>query len=101
MKSKQTGTKSASFAKGGSSKMAGQSGAAPVVAGQVSLGGRSAGNKFEHGGGSGKMAGKSGAAPAVSGQVSVGGRGSDNSFSVKGGSGKMAGFTGAQNAKPC
>ena len=99
--SKTSSGKSASFAKGGSTRMAGPSGAAPVVAGQVSLGGRSAGNKFEAGGGSGKMAGQSCAAPVVSGQVSVGGRTCDNSFSVKGGSGKMAGYTGAQNAKPC
>lgn len=101
MKTKSMGGKSASFAKGGSAEMAGQSGAAPAVPGTISLGGRSSGNKFEAtAGGSGKMAGQSGAAPSTPGGVSVGGRSGDNSFSVKGGKGKMAPYTGACNAKP-
>jgi hypothetical protein len=100
MKTKKMSEKSAAFAKGGSNKMAGQSGAAPVVAGQVSLGGRSGDNKFHAKGGSGKMAGQSGAAPVVAGQVSLGGRSGDNMFCAKGGGKAMAGFTGSTTAKP-
>lgn len=100
MKTKTKSEKAGAFAKGGSGKMAGQSGAAPVVAGQVSLGGRSGDNKYVAKGGSGKMAGQSGAAPVVAGQVSVGGRSGDNSFTVKGGGSRMAGFTGSTSAKP-
>jgi hypothetical protein len=100
MKTKKTSEKSAAFAKGGSNKMAGQSGAAPVVAGQVSLGGRSGDNKFSVKRGGKAMAGQSGAAPVVSGQVSLGGRSGDNSFSVKGGGKAMAGYTGSTSAKP-
>lgn len=66
MKNKQTSSKSAGYAKGGSGKMAGQSGAAPVEAGKMSVGGRSAGNSFSVKGGGKKMAGFSGSKPAKS-----------------------------------
>lgn len=101
MKSKEMTGKSATFAKGGNTKMAGQSGAAPVVAGQVSLGGRSDGNAFKvKAGRTGVMGKQGGAAPVIAGQVSSGGRSGDNSFSVKGGGSKMAGPSGASSARP-
>lgn len=101
MKTKTKSDKAGAFAKGGSTKMAGQSGAAPVVAGQVSLGGRSGDNKFAvKAGGTGVMGKQRGAAPVVAGQVSSGGRGGDNSFKVSGGSGHMAPYTGSTTAKP-
>lgn len=101
MNTKQTKTASLAGAKGGSSKMAGQSGAAPSVPGTIALGGRSSGNDFKaKGGASGRMAGKSGAAPVQAGGVSVGGR-ADATFGARGGKTKMAGYTGAQNAKGC
>ena len=101
MKSKTMSEKSASFAKGGGNKMAPQTGAAPVIAGQVSTGGRAGNNTFKVGGGSGKMASQSCAAPVIAGQVSTGGRTCDNTFKVSGGKGHMAGFTGSTAAKPC
>jgi hypothetical protein len=64
MKSKQTSSRSMTGASGGGNRMAGKSGAAPAVSGQVSLGGRSGGNSFEHRGGSNRMAGFTGARPA-------------------------------------
>jgi hypothetical protein len=99
MKTKEKSEKAGAFAKGGSAKMAGKSGAAPVVAGQVSLGGRPDAAKAAKGG-SGKMAGQSGAAPVVAGQVSLGGRSGDNKFAAKGGGKAMAPFTGSTTAKP-
>lgn len=98
MKSKTMSEKAAAFAKGGGNKMASKSQAAPVIAGQVSTGGRTAGDKI--GGGSGHMAKQSGAAPVIAGQVSSGGRSGDNTFKVSGGKGHMAGFTGSTAAKP-
>lgn len=99
-KGKEKTDKAGSFAKGGSNKMVSQSGAAPVIAGQVSTGGRSSGNNAPKGGRTGVMGKQGGAAPAVAGQVSSGGRSGNNDFSVKGGSGHMAGFTGSTPARP-
>lgn len=100
MKSKRLSEKSSPVIKTGSGHMAKQSGAAPVVAGQVSLGGRAGNNTFKVSGGSSKMASQSCAAPAIAGQVSTGGRTCDNMFKVSGGKGRMAGFTGSTPAKP-
>jgi hypothetical protein len=61
MKSKVQTGKSASFAKGGSGKMAGFSGASPSEAGKVSVGGRKGNKKFAPETGGKKMAGWSGA----------------------------------------
>lgn len=99
-KGKEKTDKAGSFAKGGSTKMFGKSGAAPDspgMAGQPTL------PKFDKApakGGTGGVMGKQrGAAPAVSGQVSSGGRSGDNSFKASGGSGHMAGNTGSTPAK--
>ena len=65
-KTKTKSSKSGGFAPdtGGSGKMAGFSGAAPAVAGGVSVGGRKGNTKFAaDAGGSGKMAGYTGATP--------------------------------------
>lgn len=101
MNHKHMSTKSASFAKGGGNKMAPQTGAAPVIAGQVSSGGRSGDNTFKaKASKTGVMGKQGGAAAAVAGGVSSGGRAGSNSFSVKAGGKAMAGFTGATPAKP-
>lgn len=52
-----------SYAKGGKA-MAGQSGAAPAVSGQTSVGGRSGNNKFDSDRGGKAMAGFTGSNPA-------------------------------------
>jgi hypothetical protein len=64
MKSKVQTGKSASFAKGGSGKMAGKSGAAPSEAGKVSVGGKKGNTKFAPETGGKKMAGYSGSMTA-------------------------------------
>lgn len=98
MKSKEKTSKSASFAKGGSTKMSGQNYVGPQVAGQTTSMGQKSNAPVAKGGGS-KMAGFSGAAPAEAGKVSVGGRSGDTSFSVRGGGKKMAGYSGSTPAK--
>jgi hypothetical protein len=64
MKSKVQTGKSATFAKGGSGKMAGKSGAAPSESGKVTVGGRKGNNKFSPDRGGKKMAGFSPASAA-------------------------------------
>jgi hypothetical protein len=88
-------------AKGGTGKMFGKSGAAPMEAG-VSMRSKSAPFSKDNakGGRSGVMGKQHGAAPVTSGQVSSGGRGGDNTFKASGGSGHMAGNTGSQIARP-
>lgn len=57
MKTKVKSTKGGFGHKGGSTKMAGKSGAAPAEAGKVSVGGRAGNNTFKASGGGKKMAG--------------------------------------------
>lgn len=98
MKSKGKTSASASFAKGGSTKMSGQNYVGPQKPGQSTSMGQKSNAPVAKGGGA-KMAGFSGAAPAEAGKVSVGGRAGDKSFSVRGGGKKMAGNTGSTPAK--
>ena len=100
-KTKEKSEKMNIGAKGGTGKMFGKSGAAPMEAG-VSMRSKSAPFSKDNakGGRTGVMGKQRGSAPAVSGQVSSGGRGGDNTFKASGGKGHMAGHTGAQNARP-
>jgi hypothetical protein len=99
MKSKVQAGKSASFAKGGSTKMSGQNYVGTQKPGQSTSQGQKSNDKVAKGGGRG-MAGFSGAAPSTEGKVSVGGRGGNTTFAPDRGGKAMAGYTGAQNAKP-
>lgn len=100
-KTKEKTEKTGIGAKGGSNKMFGKMGAAPMEAGVAApTRAPAANNAAPKGGRTGVMGKQRGAAPSVAGQVSSGARGGDNSFSVSGGKGHMAGFTGAQNARP-
>lgn len=100
-KGKEKSEKMGMGAKGGTTKMFGKSGAAPMEAG-VSMRTKSApfGKEAPKGGRTGVMGKQRGAAPVVPGQVSSGGRGGDNTFKVSGGKGHMAGNTGSQIARP-
>lgn len=103
MKNREVSQKNNTFAKGGTTKMAGQQGVAPSKPGQVSVSTGSPNNKFglpKNVGKTGVMGKQRGAAPAIAGQVSSGGRAGDNTFKVSGGKGRMAGFSPAANAKP-
>jgi hypothetical protein len=99
--SKEKSKKMGMGAKGGTTKMFGKSGAAPMEAG-VSMRTKSApsGKEAPKGGRTGVMGKQRGAAPVIPGQVSSGGRAGDNSFKASGGKGnKMAGFTPSSPAK--
>lgn len=101
MKTKEKSEKAGVFAKGGSTKMFGKSGAALTESGVASDTRLPKFDKAPAKGGKSSVMGKQrDAAPVMPGQVSTGGRGGNNSFSVKGGSAHMAGFTGATPAKP-
>jgi hypothetical protein len=64
MNSKMKSSKAASYAKGGSGKMAGQSNAGPSQSGKVSSSPGGGDKSFKVSGGKGKMAGFTGATPA-------------------------------------
>jgi hypothetical protein len=100
MKSKEKTSKSASFAKGGSTKMSGKNYVGPQQPGQSASAGQKSNAPIAKAGGK-AMAGFSGAAPAAAGQVSTGGRGGNSTFAPDTGGKAMAGFTGSQNAKCC
>lgn len=100
-KGKEKSEKMNMGAKGGTTKMFGKSGAAPMEAG-VSMRSKSApfDKNAAKGGRTGVMGKQGGAAPAMPGCCSSGGRAGDNTFKVSGGKGHMAGNTGSQIAQP-
>ena len=97
---KEKSDKSASFAKGGSTKMFGQQDASPSMAGTSSPanGRKGADNKYSVSGGNGKMAGQQGAHPAKSGGVAVSQPGAGKG-GIDAGRGKMFGPQQAGPAK--
>lgn len=100
-KGKEKSEKMNMGAKGGTKKMFGKMGAAPMEAGVAApTRAPAANNAAIKGGRTGVMGKQRGAAPVVSGQVSSGGRGGDNTFKASGGKGHMAGNTGSQPARP-
>jgi hypothetical protein len=103
MKTKKMSGGSLDGAKGGSGKMFGKSGVAPMPAGVSAVPKQQAfGKEMLKGGPGGVMGKQGGSRPAMPGGVSVAksGAGSNKDFSVHGGKSRMAGKGTAANARP-